>query len=51
MRAERYCCYQFPHFNMGRILLMQGHVDGAKRAFERPLFHDPNYQPALRGAI
>ncbi len=48
MRAERYCCYQFPHFNMGRILLMQGHVVGAKRAFERALSHDPNYQPALQ---
>ena len=49
MQAERYCCYQFAHFNLGRILLLKGDLEEAKRAFERALFHDPGYVPALRG--
>ena len=49
MRAERYCCYQYPHFNLGRILLGQERVAEAKRAFERALSYDPNYLPARKG--
>lgn len=48
-RAKRYCCYQFAHFNMGRILLTQGHVEEAKRSFERALAYDPAYFPAMMG--
>jgi tetratricopeptide (TPR) repeat protein len=46
MQAKRYCCYQFPHFNLGRILLQKGRVPEAKRLFERALEYDPDYVPA-----
>ena len=46
IRARRYCCYQFAHFNLGRILLAQGDVDGAERAFRRALEIAPDYGPA-----
>ena len=48
MRAKRYCCYQFPHFNMGRVLLMRGQLEKAKQYFERALSYDPEYLPALQ---
>jgi Tfp pilus assembly protein PilF len=47
--SRRYCCYQFPHGNLGRILLLQGKVEEARRAFERALEYDPHYLPALFG--
>ena len=47
--SKRYCCYQFPHANLGRVLLVQGRVEDAKRAFERALEYDPYYLPALLG--
>jgi len=47
--SKRYCCYQFPHANLGRILLVQGKVEEAKRSFERALVYDPQYLPALLG--
>ena len=46
MAAERYCCYQFPHFNLGRVQAMQGDVVAARRSFEQSLRHDPDYLPA-----
>ena len=46
MRAKRYCCAQYPHYNLGRVLLMKGRVEEAVRAFERALAHDPDYGPA-----
>ena len=46
MAAERYCCYQFPHFNLGRVLVMQGDFVAARRSFEQSLRHDPDYLPA-----
>ena len=49
MEAKRYCCYQFPHANLGRVLLTQRRIAEAKRAFERALSYDPAYPPALRG--
>lgn len=45
--AKRYCCYQFPHFNLGRVRLKQGRIEEAKRSFEKALQHDPRYFPAL----
>jgi tetratricopeptide (TPR) repeat protein len=45
-QAKRYCCYQFPYFNLGRILLQQGKVPEARRLFERALEYDPDYLPA-----
>ena len=47
--AKRYCCYQFAHGNLGRVLLAQGKVDEARTSFERALEHDPEYLPALIG--
>ena len=47
IRSKRYCCYQFPHFNLGRLQLEEGRVEEAKRSFERALEHDPDYLPAL----
>lgn len=44
--AKRYCCYQFPHFNLGRVLVMQGNFAAARRSFEQALRHDPDYLPA-----
>ena len=49
MRAERYCCYQYPHFNLGRIQLMKDQLEDAERSFERALSYDPDYLPALMG--
>ena len=47
--GQRYCCYQFPHFNLGRILLKKGNAAEAKRLFERALEFDPDYLPAKLG--
>ena len=47
--AKRYCCYQFAHFNLGRVQLMKGQLREAKRSFERSLSYDPNYLPARQG--
>lgn len=47
--ARRYCCYQFAHTNLGRVLLEQGRLEEAKRSFENALEHDPQYLPALMG--
>ena len=41
--AKRYCCYQFPHFNLGRVLFSQGDLHAARRSFEQALRHDPGY--------
>jgi Tfp pilus assembly protein PilF len=49
MRAKRYCCYKFPHFNLGRVQLRRGQLRAAKRSFERALSYDPNYLPAHQG--
>ena len=49
MAATRYCCYQFPHFNLGRILLKKGQDEAAAREFQRALSYDPNYLPARIG--
>lgn len=49
MEAKRYCCYEFAHFNYGRIMLMKGRVIEARRAFERALQHNPDYLPAQKG--
>lgn len=48
-RARRYCCYQFPHFNMGRIYLKKKMYEKAREEFKKSLEIDPNYEPALQG--
>ena len=47
--SKRYCCYQFPHANLGRVLLTQGRIEEAQRSFTRALEYDPHYLPALLG--
>ncbi|MFQ5894577.1 MAG: tetratricopeptide repeat protein [Nitrospinota bacterium] len=46
IRAKRYCCYQFAHFNMGRALYLRGELAEARRSFKRALEVDPDYAPA-----
>ena len=46
MRAKRYCCYQFPHFNMGRIYLKKKMFEKAREEFQKSLAIDPSYAPA-----
>jgi tetratricopeptide (TPR) repeat protein len=45
-RAKRYCCHQFPYFNMGRIYLKKKMYDKAREEFKRSLEIDPDYIPA-----
>lgn len=47
LQAERYCCYHYAHFNLGRVLMLQGHLEAARRAFVRALSHNPGYRPAF----
>ena len=49
IRAKRYCCYQYPHTNLGRVHLKNGDVAKAKRLFEQALEIDPDYLPAQLG--
>jgi len=49
MRAKRYCCYQFPYFNLGRIYLKKKMLDKARDLFKKALEIDPGYEPALQG--
>ncbi len=46
MRAKRYCCYQFPHYNMGRIYLKKKMYEKAREEFKKSLGIDPDYFPA-----
>ena len=46
MKAKRYCCRQFPHFNMGRIYLKKKQYDKAREEFRKSLAVDPEYAPA-----
>jgi len=45
-RAKRYCCYQFPHFNMGRVYLKKKMYEKAREEFKKALAIDPDYVPA-----
>ncbi|HWP60458.1 MAG TPA: tetratricopeptide repeat protein [Candidatus Acidoferrales bacterium] len=47
--AKRYCCYQFPHFNLGRIYLKKGLYEKARDEFKKALQIDPTYEPAQAG--
>ena len=46
--AKRYCCYQFPNFTLGQILLNKGKILEALHLFERALKYDPDYAPAKK---
>ncbi len=47
--AKRYCCYQFPHFNLGRIYLKKKLYEKARDEFKKALEIDPTYEPAQAG--
>jgi len=47
--AKRYCCYQFPHFNLGRIYLKNKLYEKARDEFKKALEIDPTYEPAQAG--
>ena len=49
MHAKRYCCYQFPHYNLARILQMKGDLEGAESEFKKALEFNPDYEPARLG--
>lgn len=46
MQAKRYCCYQFPHYNLGRIYLKKQMYGKAREEFKKSLAIDPDYFPA-----
>lgn len=48
MEAQRYECYYYPHFNLGRILEAQGKVFDAMREYKTAIDLNPNYTLALR---
>ena len=45
-RAKRYCCYQFPYFNLGRIYIKKKQYEKAREEFKKSLEIDPGYLPA-----
>lgn len=47
--AKRYCCYQYPHFNLGRIYLNRKDYERAREEFQKSLAIDPEYAPAQEG--
>lgn len=47
MKVSEYCCYFFPHFNLGRVYLFKGQCSKALAEFEEALKIGPNYLPAL----
>jgi tetratricopeptide (TPR) repeat protein len=49
VRAKRYCCYQFAHFNLGRIYLKKKMYEQARQEFKAALKIDPDYLPASEG--
>ena len=44
--SKRYCCYHYPHANLGEILMRKGRLAEARRSFERSLEYAPDYLPA-----
>lgn len=50
-RARRYCCYDFPWANLGRIHLRNGRTDAARSAFNRALQYDEDNAVALEGLL
>lgn len=46
LESPDYCCYFFPHTNLGRIYLARGDYLRARAAFERALEIEPQYEVA-----
>ena len=51
MKAKDYCCYYYPHFNLGRIYALKEDYARAIEQFERALKIEPNYLPAVLAII
>ena len=47
MDMEGYCCPHFPHYQMGRALLLEGRVNEAAEELQRALAIHPRYRPAI----
>ncbi len=47
-RANRYCCYEFAHYNLGRVQMLKGDIAAARRNFKRALEYEPGYWPARK---
>ncbi len=48
MKARRYECYFYPHFNYGRVLEWQGRWLDAMREYTTALSYNPDYTPARK---
>ena len=44
--TKRYCCYFYPYSNLGRVYLMKGMHEKARREFEEALRINPQYEYA-----
>ena len=44
--AKRYCCHFYPYSNLGRVYLMKGMHEKARREFEQALRINPQYEYA-----
>ena len=44
--ATRYCCYFYPYSNLGRVYMMKGMHEKARREFEKALRINPQYEYA-----
>jgi tetratricopeptide (TPR) repeat protein len=45
-KAARYCCYFYAHSNLGRVYMMKGMREKARREFEEALRINPQYEYA-----
>ena len=46
LEAERYCCVFYAHTNLGRVYLLKGLMQLAKKHFQEALEANPGYEPA-----
>ena len=46
LRARRYRCYHFPHFNLGRLHERNFDFVLAERSYRQALRFQPDYEPA-----
>ena len=46
LASERYCCYFYAHTNLGRVYMLQGRQELARKHFEEALKVNPGYEPA-----
>lgn len=47
MEMEGYCCPHFPHYQLGRALLLEGRINEATDELQRALAIHPRYRPAI----